>query len=307
MDWLMDWNDLRYLLAVHRHGSLARAAKELKVTKATASRRLAALEKALATRLVERKPAGLVLTAAGREAIAAAERVDAAVGSLRESLAAGSDARPAGSVRLTAPHWLASRFIIPALPELQTRYPDLDVQLVGTNQILNLAQREADVAIRNVRPKQKVLAARRTIELGGCVYASKLYLERRGRPKSPKALEGHDLLVYETLGGMPGFEWMREPGPGARIAFRANDPEALVGAATAGLGLCAVPCLIGDLEPALVRVETLGFATCDMFIVTHTETNKTPRVRAVTGFVGELFEKHRAAIEGRPRPPSRTA
>jgi len=59
---------------------------------------------------------------------------------------------------------------------------------------------------------------------------------------------------------MPGFEWMREPERGARIAFRANDPEALVGAATAGLGMCAVPCLLGDAEPALVRVKTLGFS-----------------------------------------------
>jgi molybdate transport repressor ModE-like protein len=294
----MDWNDLRYLLAVHRHGSLARAAKELKVTKATASRRLAALEKSLGTRLVERKPAGLVLTEAGRDAISAAERVDAALGSLQERLAVKDDARPAGTVRLTAPQWIAARFIIPALPDLAKQHPGLDVQLVGTNQLLNLAQREADVAIRNVRPKHKSLAARKVIALGGCVYASKLYLDRRGVPRSADALEGHDVLVYETLGGMPGFEWMRDPARGGRIAFRANDPEALVGAATAGLGLCAVPCLLGDPQPTLARVETLGFSSCDLFIVTHTETGKTPRVRAVTSFIGQLLHDNRAAIEG---------
>jgi molybdate transport repressor ModE-like protein len=294
----MDWNDLRYLLAVHRHGSLARAAKDLKVTKATASRRLAALEKALDARLVERKPAGLVLTEAGRAAIAAAERVDATLGTLREHLGATGDARPHGSVRVTAPHWLAERFIIPALPGLQQQYPDLDVQLVGTNQILNLAQREADVAIRNVRPKHRSLAVRKLIELGGCVYASKLYLERRGRPRTRDALAGHDVLAYETLGGMPGFEWLRDGAHGGRIAFRANDPAALVGAATAGLGLCAVPCLLGDPEPALARVPSLGFARCDLFLVTHTETNKTPRVRAVTDFIVALMAANRAAIQG---------
>jgi len=294
----MDWNDLRYLLAIHRHGSLARAAKELKVTKATASRRLAALEKALGVRVVERKPAGLLLTEAGREAISAAERVDAALGSLQDRLSGGNDTRPRGSVRLTAPQWLAARFVIPALPELKEQYPDLDVQLVGTNQILNLAQREADVAIRNVRPTHKSLASRKLVPLGGRVYASKLYLDRRGRPRSPDTLDGHDVLVYETLGGMPGFEWMRDPARGGRIAFRANDPEALIGAATAGLGLCAVPCLLGDLEPTLIRVETLGYATCDMFLVTHTETTRTPRVRAVTDFIGKMFERNRAAIEG---------
>jgi molybdate transport repressor ModE-like protein len=294
----MDWNDLRYLLAVHRHGSLARAAKELKVTKATASRRLVALEKSLGTLLVERKPAGLVLTEAGRETIDAAERVDAAVGSLKVRLSLKDDARPRGTVRLTAPQWIAARYVIPALPDLAKQYPELDVQLVGTNQILNLAQREADIAIRNVRPKHKLLAARKVIALGGCVYASKLYLERRGVPRAPDALEGHDVLVYETLGGMPGFEWMRAPAHGGRIAFRANDPEALVGAATAGLGLCAVPCLLGDPEKALARVTSLGFSRCDLFLVTHTETSRTPRVRAVTDFVGRLLSENRAAIEG---------
>jgi DNA-binding transcriptional LysR family regulator len=97
---------------------------------------------------------------------------------------------------------------------------------------------------------------------------------------------------------MPGFEWMQESAHGARIAFRANDPEALVGAATAGLGLCAVPCLLGDAEPALVRVTTLGFSRCDILLVTHEETRNVKRVRVVTDFVTELFRRHRAQIEG---------
>ena len=130
------------------------------------------------------------------------------------------------------------------------------------------------------------------------MYGSKLYLERRGQPRTAKALAGHDVLVYETLGGMPGFEWLRDSSHGGRIAFRANDPEALVGAATAGLGLCAVPCLLGDPEPALARVPTLGFARCDLFLVTHEETRKSPRVRAVTEFVSEIVEQHRKSIEG---------
>lgn len=294
----MDWNDLRYLLAVHRKGTLVGAARELNVTKATCSRRLAALEEALGTRLVDRTPGGLLLTAAGRAAIETAERIDADVGSLEQRVAATSDAQARGTVKLTAPPWLAARLLIPALSELKKEHPDLDVQLVGTNQVLNLAQREADVAIRNVKPEHKSLASRKLVELGGCVYASTLYLERQGRPRSPETLAGHDVLVYETLGGMPGFEWLRDPARGGRIAFRANDPEALVGAAAAGLGLCAVPCLLGDPNPMLVRVPELGFARCDLLLVTHEETRKTARVRAVAAFLVELAARHRAIIEG---------
>jgi DNA-binding transcriptional LysR family regulator len=294
----VDWNDLRFLLAAHEKGSLAGAAKSLKVTKATVSRRLAALEEALGTRVVERSPSGLTLTPAGREVLAAAEGVATALGSLEERLADATDAHPRGTVRLTAPQWLAARLLIPELPELSKRYPGLDVQLVGTNEILNLAQREADIAIRNVRPPHQSLIWRKIADLGGCVYASKLYLERRGSPRSAAAIEGYDVLTYEGLGGMPGFEWLREPARGARIAFRANDPEALVGAATAGLGLCAVPCLLGDAEPALVRVTTLGFSRCDLLLVTHEETRNVRRVRVVTDFVTEVFGRHRALIEG---------
>lgn len=294
----MDWNDLRFLLAVQRKGSLARAAGHLEVTKTTVSRRLAALEQSLGVKLVQRKPGGLVLTAAGREVVEAAQGMDEAIGALEERLAMADDARPRGTVRLTAPQWLAARLLIPALPDLKKRYPDLDVQLVGTNQILNLAQREADLAIRNVRPKQKSLVVRRLVQLGGCVYASKLYLERRGRPASPASLAGHDVLAYEGLGGMPGFEWLRDPARGGRIVFRANDPEALVGAATAGLGLCAVPCLLGDAEPRLERVSSLGFARCEMLLVTHEEIRAMARIRVVSDFVVELMRKNEATIAG---------
>src|SRR5690349_20925704 len=116
--------------------SLARAAHELAVTKATVSRRLAALESSLGVRLFERRPGGVVLTAAGKEAIATAEGIDTALGALEQRVTARTEKKPRGSVRLTAPHWLAGRLLIPALPELSQRYPELDVQLVGTNQIL---------------------------------------------------------------------------------------------------------------------------------------------------------------------------
>lgn len=296
----MDWNDLRYLLAIERHGSLASAAKALKVTKATVSRRLAALEEALGTRVAERKPDGLALTAAGREALAAAQEIEKSLGALSERVAGALDQSPTGTVRLTAPQWLAARLLIPALPELSARYPGLDVQLVGTNQILNLAQREADLAIRNVYPEHKSLVVRKLCELGGSIYGSCLYLDRCGRPTSRDDLSGHEVLVYATLGGMPGFEWLLEAPHGARIAFRANDPEALVGAATAGLGLCAVPCLLGDAEPSLERVPGLGFSQCTIYLVTHQEVRQTARIRVVTDFLVELIERQRSTLEGSP-------
>jgi DNA-binding transcriptional LysR family regulator len=293
----LDWNDLKYLLALHRGGSLAAAAKELGVTKATISRRLAALEEAVRAQLFERTPNGVVITAAGRTMVAAAEEIEQTTASLDARMAVVNDAQPRGIVRFTAPAFIAERFVIPFLPELKQRYPELEVQLVGSNRLLNIAQREADLALRNVRPDQQSLTVRKLLTLGGCVYGSPLYLQRKGVPRDRESLHGHDLLVYEGLGGMPGFEWMREPPPGATIAFRANDPESLVSAAAAGLGLAAVPCLIGDANAALARVETLGVGRCDMFLVCPEELKQAPRVRATSDFVAELLLRHRAEID----------
>jgi DNA-binding transcriptional LysR family regulator len=293
----LDWNDLKFLLAVHRKGSLASAAKSLGVTKATVSRRLAALEEAAGARLFDRKPRGLELTPAGQELAAAAEEMGRALGSVEERVASASDAKPAGTVRLTAPPWIAARYIIPFLPELGRAYPGLNVQLVGSDHILNIAQGEADLALRNVRPTQASLACRKIGELGGCVYASSLYLERRGTPRGRGDLATHDLLAYADLGGMPGFEWLRDVCP--KPAFQANGPEGLTSAAAAGLGLAAIPCLLGDAQPTLVRVESLGFATCELFLVMQEHLRKTPRVRVVSDYVADLIARHRAEIEGR--------
>jgi DNA-binding transcriptional LysR family regulator len=293
----LDWNDLKFLLAVHRKGSLAASAKALGVTKATVSRRLAALETGSGARLFDRKPTGIELTPAGRELVTAAEETERALASVESRVASASDAMPRGTVRLTAPPWIAARCIIPHLPELSRRYPELDVQLVGSDQILNLAQGEADVALRNVRPHQASLACRKIGELGGCVYASSLYLERRGMPRGRDELASHDVLAYADLGGMPGFEWLREVG--RKPVFQANGPEGLTSAVSAGLGLAAIPCLLGDEQSGLVRVESLGFATCELLLVTQEQLRNTPRVRVVSDYVAELISKHRPAIEGR--------
>jgi DNA-binding transcriptional LysR family regulator len=263
------------------------------------SRRLAALEKAMGARLFDRKPNGLELTDAGRKVAEAAAGVDQRLAQLADEISGSRDDRARGTVRLTAPNWLAAPFFLPALVELKAAHPELDVQFVGSNRMLNLVKGEADLALRNQRPEQQSLTARKVAELGGCVYASKLYCDRRGKPASRDHLRGHDVLAYEGLGGMPGFEWLRDCETlGAQVAFRANDPEALVSAAAAGLGLAAVPCLLGDRAPALQRIEGLGFARCDMFLVMRTELRTTKRIRVVADFVTDVLERHRAAIAG---------
>ncbi|MBX7083941.1 MAG: LysR family transcriptional regulator [Nannocystaceae bacterium] len=293
----VDWNDLRYLLAVDRRGSLARAAAELGVTKATVSRRIDALEEALGTTLVERGASGWTLAEAGRRVVRTATEVEAACLAMERDLAR-ADERVEGVVRLTAPPWIAERLVIPAMPRLLARHRALDLRVLGSHELLDLVGRAADLALRNVIPTHGPLVVRRVGELAGCVYGSPLYLEHRGHPRDRAALSEHDLVGYEGMGGMPGFEWMREPPFAARVVFRASDPVGLASAIAAGLGLGAIPCLLGETMPNLVRVESLGVGFSPLYLVTHEDLVETARARAVARFLVEVLRANEGVLMG---------
>lgn len=294
----MDWNDLRYLLAVQEGGSLARAAAELGVTKATVSRRIQALEDALGAQLVERRPEGMVVTAAGARAVRAAEVMRGAARDLRASVREDHGAVE-GVVRVTAAEWLAERLIIPAVAHLRARHPALELRIHGSHALLDVDAGEADLALRNVRPASGSLVTKRVGELAGCVYGSRLYLERRGVPRGPDDLGAHDLLTYELRGGMPGFEWMSEPRWEPRVVMRAGDPMALMSAARAGLGLAAIPCLIGETEPRLARVEALGVGFSPLYVVYREADRALARLVATVRFVEEVLRENEAVLMGR--------
>ena len=302
----MDWNDLRYLLAVHRGGSLARAAADLGVTKATVSRRIAALEESLGAQIVSREPTGMMLTEAGLAALEIAEATERLVSTLRTSPALRRDTEVAGVVKLTCPPWIAERLIIPALPPLRTQHPALELAVVGTHELADIAGRAADIALRNVIPMQGPLVCRRVGELAGCIYGSQLYLERRGTPGCREDLARHDIVAYEGMRGMPGFEWLRESPAAERIVFRAGDPVGLSSAILAGLGLGAIPCVIGETEPALRRIDSLGVGFSPLYLVSHEEARRLGRMKAVAQFVVEVLRANDDVLMGRgPHEPGR--
>ena len=143
----MDWNDLRYLLAVHRCGSLARAAAQLGVTKATVSRRLAALEESIGVAVVERTPEGMTVTPAGMAAVNAAATMEAAAARVRDDVAGAASEHVTGIVRLTIAPWLAERLVIPAVPRLREAHPQLDLRVNTTHELVDIGARDADLAL----------------------------------------------------------------------------------------------------------------------------------------------------------------
>jgi len=198
----MDWNDLKYLLALKREGTLAGAARALSVDHSTVSRRLAALEEAIGTQLLRRTPEGLCFTEAGNAAAASAEAMDASASGLLSKLA-GEDERDAGVVRLTCAEGIIP-FLVTELQELRIAHPELRVELLPSTAPLDLQRREADVAVRMFRPTQAGLVARHVGKLGWSLYANEAYLGRRGLLQSLGDLSGHDVIAYdaELKGGL---------------------------------------------------------------------------------------------------------
>jgi len=286
----VDWNDLRFLLAVHETGSVSAAARKLRVDQATVSRRLASLQKSVKARLVERTPQGMRLTSAGMVAVEAARQVADAAEALERRLD-GADARLGGTVRVTAPETIATHVLAPHLPALAREHPQLRLELVVATQALNLSRREADVAVRMFRPREETLAARKLATLRFALYASRAYVAARGKPKLDD-LRKHTVLSYDdSLAQTAEKQWLDRAADGAVVPFRSNSRASMLAAVRAGIGLTVLPCYLADPEPDLVRLCAPDeVPTREMWLVVHTDLQRTPRVRAAMDFVSGAFE-----------------
>lgn len=293
----MDWNDLRYFLAVAKAGTLLGAARALGVEHTTVGRRLTALETALGARVVLRGKGGLSLTPAGHAILGSVEAM-AELADTIERRVAGEDARAAGTVRLTIPE-SANAYMMQQLGPLRERHPELVVEVLSSNLPLDLRRGEADVALRFVEVTDPELVVRKIGTVGWALYAAPSYLERRGTPASEDDLGAHEVIGFDTsLAGALGGVWLAERGSTANVVLRGNSLGANASAAGAGLGMTPLPCFMGDSDPALRRVPDIAVGSRDILLVAHPDLCRTGRVRALIDFVVELFARDAALWRG---------
>lgn len=304
---LLDWDDLRHVLAVHRHGTLARAGTALRMDPTTVGRRLAALEQRAKVRLFERSPEGWAATAAGLDLVQRAQSVEEEVLAAERELS-GANERLSGMVRITATEMLATRFIMPHLWRFRERYPDLTLDLICSNRALDLARREADIALRLTRPQQPSIVARRLAEIELALYAAPSYLARRGAPPEPDhSLRDHEVILF---GASRAFatenEWLEARLDGGRVALRADSVTAIYAATAGGLGIGLLPRAVADHDPTVQRLST---RSCPeprvIWQMVHRDLHKAPRVRAVLDFLGELLTPPRPKTSRSKSAPER--
>jgi DNA-binding transcriptional LysR family regulator len=292
-----EWSDYRYFLGVARTGSLSGAARRLEVDQSTVGRRLAALEAAVGARLFDRTPDGYVLTVGGESVRADVERLEDGFLAIERRLA-GGDARIAGVVRVATTEAFASMFLVPHLAALRSRHGGLSIDLLTGIQPVDLARREADIAVRlGTPPKQPNLVVRQIGAVRFAFYAAPSYLARRGRPRLRGGLRGHAVVGYGgEMATVPIARWVNEQGHKAEVAFRANTIAAVYEAVAAGLGLGVLPCALGDRN--LIRVGAANVGASPIWTVVHEDLVRTARVRAVLVFLSAIIAQDGRATIG---------
>ena len=302
------WDDVQVFLAASRERTLSGAARVLGIDHVTVGRRIAALERQLGAKLLNRTPDGLATTNAGAAILGQCQAMVSAAESV-ERLVAGQDTRAAGVIRLTATEALTHQFLVPLLAELNESHPDIQFELTSSVRKLDLARREADIALRVsvTRPSESGLVCRKVGDIGFTLYASNVYLSRVGMPKRGHGLAGYQLVTYlgQAWPRSLGQPFMGESIAGARLALRSNDQLAQLKATAAGFGISELPCYYGDEFPEIVRVwPDEEPALRSAWLVTHEDLRRATRIRVVSSAIADAFRHHAKLLRnGRGRRP----
>jgi DNA-binding transcriptional LysR family regulator len=306
---MFDWNDLKYFLAVARHGSTIAAAKALGLSQSTIHRRLEELQKRLGARLVTRQPAGYRLTELGKDLLDYAERVEDTAVAFHRRLAA-SETEPTGTVRVTCPEALGSRLMRSGLIEkFNARYPKLRVEFVMSDKVVDLAKGEADVAFRATVPSDPTLFGRKISPSPWAVYASKTYVARHGGIDGIEDIDRHAVVRYDgALRLHPAARWLQKVAPNAPAAARGAGLPAILMAAKSGAGVAVMPVIVGDQEADLVQLfGPIPDLPSDIYLLMHEDMKGTPRVRAFFDFVISELAALRPILNPGARPAKRKA
>jgi len=297
----MDWNDLRFFLAVAREGSTLAAGRAMRTSQTTVARRIAALEQALGFPLFEKRQAGYALTPAGEELVGEAQQVEKSALAFVEAAAARTRDL-SGTVRITTDEIFAMTLLPPILRDLYEHSPEIHIELDSSPAVRDLGAGEADIALRSSSSQQPAGLVGRALCIDDwTLYCSREYAARKGVPASR-----HELKQHTIIGGGGGNlwrhykAWIEELGLQEQVAMHQGSPGGLLAGVRSGFGIAVLPCIVADAEPDLLRC----FPPRDghgrtLWLLTHERVRHTPRVRAVIDFLYEQLSRHVHRLEAK--------
>lgn len=286
----MNWDDLRFLVTLGREGTLAAAARQLGVDQTTVARRLRTLEQDLGTPLFERNDGLWRPTAVGGRVLERAGRIEEDVAGISRLAEAGA-AAVGGVVRITAVGAFIGDWLVPRLPGLYTRHPELCVDLVASNDNLNVARREADIAIRLARPASGDLLIRKLADVGFALY---------GAARGDLQVSAGDWVAYnEDLAHTPEMRRLQAMLGSGRIRLRANSVRGLARAVADGVGQGLLPCFLADPDPRLARLSgPHPVLSRELWMLIHPDARLLPRVAATADWLVACFGEEAGRLSG---------
>lgn len=298
---VIDWNDLKYFLAVADHGSTLAAARAMRVSQTTVARRIAALEQSIGLPLFEKRQAGYALTPAGGGLVERARQVAVAAGAFAEAAAAEKrDIR--GTVRITTQEIFAVTLLAPMLRQLHERHPEILIELDDSQDLRDLGEGEADIALRSAHGEVGAgIVGRRLGDDDWTLYCSRDYAAQHGVPTTRNQLKSHAFIG----GGGPNLwraysAWLHDLGLDDRIVMHHASAMGMLSAIRSGLGIAVLPCIVADADPDFIQcVPPTSNHGRSMWLVTHERVRHTPRVRLVIDFLYESLARYMKTLDAR--------
>lgn len=283
---MIDWEDIRHFLAVAQSGTLSGAARSLKVDHATVSRRLAALEASLDVRLVDRLPRSCRLTTVGKRVFDQAVEMERGAHGIAR-LAKAAHAPLVGRVLFSAPPVLVAHLLAEHLARFRAEYPDIRLSLSAQGQQVSLSRREADVAVRLVKPDEAGSVSRKLGTMAFGLYAHRSYAHLA-------APERWQFIAFDqSFADMPQQSWLLGIAGDRPVACELNHIGEHLIAVRAGVGVAGLPCFLGERDRDLVQIyEDVPAFTRDIWLVVHRDLRKTPAVRAVMDFAAAVISEN---------------
>jgi len=287
----MDWNRLKVFHAVAEAGSFTHAGEALNLSQSAISRQISALENELGTPLFHRHARGLSLTEQGESLYRTAHEVSAKL-AMTEAILGEARERPTGKLKITTTVGFGSTWLTPRIGEFLELYPEVNVDLVLDDRLLDLSMREADIAIRMQPPTQADLVQRRLLTVHNHLYASPTYLKRHGTPRNLADLQDHKLITYGEDTPPPVIEinWLQKAGRAQGIELNpvltVNNIYGLVLAVENDVGIASLPDYMIAEHPKFIRVlPDVAAPSFDTYLVYPDELRETKKISVFRDFL----------------------
>ena len=287
----MNWDDLRFFLAVARTGSISKAGKLLGVQHSTVSRRIRQFENSMGTRLLERKRSGYELTPAGELVRQTANSIETEVLEI-DGAVLGKDTHLVGSLRVTAINNMASSVLMPMFARFKELHPQIELHVIVSNDNTSLTEREADIAIRLTNTPAETLVGKRMVTVASTIYGSRDYLQKlKNHGKQPEWIGVNCCHFHKS--------WTRQSCADHHHYFYSDDTLLTQSAIREGMGISYLPCFMGDSDPQLQRYcEPDPAHNLGLWVLLHPDLKRTARVIAFRDFIINAVSEKRHVFEG---------